>query len=160
MSEISDQLRRLYEVDDVAKRVIDHMAQRSKGNKLEVDVLQKRISLSRSELVFAFRQLEAIGVGRFIVGRRGSTSRFETNRPPAEIAGVAKGERAELGGAQEEEETFPDSSESSASSGAETALRHVWVLRPSPLVKIEIPYDITSAEAERLIAFVKSLPVE
>jgi hypothetical protein len=76
-------LRSAYVEDDSMRLVIDHFASRQRNQKItEVDTLVDALhrsgtTLARHTVVKVFRSLDALGVGRFIPGRRGHSTRFE-----------------------------------------------------------------------------------
>lgn len=56
--------------------VIQTVLQARTGTSTTLDVLEKR-GLDRRDIVTALRQMERMGYGKFIIGRRGKPSRFE-----------------------------------------------------------------------------------
>src|SRR5262245_60082571 len=76
-------LRQLYAADASVKAVMDHVASR-KYNSDEITVDRVQAILSRDEMevrrwevVAAFKELAKLGIGDFIIGRRGQPSRFQ-----------------------------------------------------------------------------------
>lgn len=53
--------------------------------------LDKEHTVSRSEIIAIMRKLDELSLGRFIVGRRGSGSRFEFWTPRSQVGQVALG---------------------------------------------------------------------
>ena len=76
-------LRTAYVEDPAVQVVIDHFASRQYNqNVTEIDALRDRLErdgtpLYKSDLIRALRRMDALGVGRFLVGRRGQATRFE-----------------------------------------------------------------------------------
>lgn len=87
-----------YQDDQSLKIILDHFAGRQRNQKVtEVDGLVEalgRVGLwpTRSSIVRAFRSLDALGVGRFIPGRKGHATRFEWLEKSLLVRGAATGE--------------------------------------------------------------------
>jgi serine/threonine protein kinase len=97
-------LRAAYGEDTAVRNIIDHFASRQYNqNTTELDTLRNKLEHSGTPveepgLIRALRRLDALGVGRFLLGRRGQPTRFEwheksltvrslaTDEPPAESA--------------------------------------------------------------------------
>jgi hypothetical protein len=88
-------LRSAYQEDETLKLILDHFAGRQRNQNItEVDALvsalhRSDISLHRSLIVRAFRSLDALGIGRFITGRRGHATRFEWYEKSTSIRALA-----------------------------------------------------------------------
>src|ERR1035441_6542730 len=97
-------LRAAYGEDTAVRIIIDHFASRQYNqNTTELDTLRNKLEHSgtpveKPALIHALRRLDALGVGRFLLGRRGQPTRFEwheksltvrslaTDEPPAQSA--------------------------------------------------------------------------
>ena len=97
-------LRAAYGEDTAVRNIIDHFASRQYNqNTTELDTLRNKLEHSgtpveKPGLIRALRRLDALGVGRFLLGRRGQPTRFEwheksltvrslaTDEPPAQSA--------------------------------------------------------------------------
>lgn len=116
------------------------------GDTVTVDALQGHLLQSypgcwigptaRQRIVSALRRLEEQGLGKFIVGRRGQPSRFKHRRD-----GQPKTQAPPL--------IDPG-----------RMVEHLYQLRPDLRIGVELPADLTAAEAGRLADFVKTLPFE
>ena len=77
-----DGLRAAYDEDDSVRLIIHHFAERERNQReTHVERLAALLNkdgskLSRSGIIRAFRRLDALGVGRFIPGRKGHPTRF------------------------------------------------------------------------------------
>lgn len=148
-------LRKLYADDATARAFLDHAASRSynQGESKADRVLQiindgVRVA-SRSDVVGLFRALEEVGCGQFVIGRRGSPTRFVWSHSMISVGRAATGEGSEVEGLSEDS---PDS----AAASVET-LCHSFHLRPGLTVEFELPSDLSVDEAWRLSSFVAAL---
>jgi len=88
-------LRSAYREDASVKLIIDHFASRQRNqNVTEVDALVVALHRAgapspRSAVVRVFRCIDALGVGRFIPGRKGHATRFEWHEKSLSIRGLA-----------------------------------------------------------------------
>jgi hypothetical protein len=109
------------------------------------------VLVERLDLVKELKAFEGRGFGRFIVGRRGKASRFEPSKA-ATAAAPENGERAEASATTsyvEAESTEP------VPMGQ---ILHRFNLRPNFEVEIRLPDDLSEREAERLAAYIRTLP--
>lgn len=78
-----DGLRAAYNEDPIVRLILDHFASRQRNqNTTEIDALLDALdrtgtSAEKPLLIRAFRRLDALGIGRFVSGRRGHATRFE-----------------------------------------------------------------------------------
>jgi hypothetical protein len=76
-------LRAAYAEDLAVRAIVDHFASRQYNqNVTELDALRSKLErngtpIEKSDLIRALRRMDALGVGRFLVGRRGQPTRFE-----------------------------------------------------------------------------------
>lgn len=131
---------------------------------------QEQLPLDRGDIIRAVRAMDELGVARFIVGRRGAASRIEWILDTGDLG---EGTRAD---AEEPEEDaaktqfkpagldihrLASARAQEAQAGSEAGsevLEHSFRVRPSFPITFELPADFSPAEAERLSAFIKSLP--
>ncbi|MGA3213932.1 MAG: hypothetical protein ABSD20_21700, partial [Terriglobales bacterium] len=72
-----------YNEDPVVRLILDHFASRQRNQNItEVEALLDALARAgtpseKPALIHAFRRLDALGVGRFLAGRRGHPTRFE-----------------------------------------------------------------------------------
>lgn len=102
--------------------------------------------MSKRELISLMRDLEELGLGKLIVGRRQKKTRFQWAVSTVEIARVASDE-AEASDATQLE------------SGGQT-INHQFQLRPNLRIEFALPADLSKSEAERLAEFMRTLPFE
>lgn len=153
-------LRDLYQKNPAARAILDEFAGRER-NRTETKVdnllyvtLENR-PIARGEIIQVFQELQAIGCGSFVVGRKGHASRFSWTVGLPSVGKAAAGEDLPLEVISEEErqEEAADVPEGERKS-------YSFPLRPHLDVRLELPLDLSSAEAARLSDFIKSLPFE
>ncbi len=89
------ELRTVYRDDGEVRLIIDHFANRENNQKVSpVDALvgalhRAKTPLSRHAVVRVFRSLDALGIGRFIPGRKGYASRFQWSERSRSVRGMA-----------------------------------------------------------------------
>jgi biotin operon repressor len=106
--DVLDAIRALYGQNPHAQEFFDLNAQRERdANATSLDVISRKLNISRGDAVALARQLEDTGCGHFRVGRRGAKSRFEWAYSCVGLGKAAAGEPIQLESAenpQEEEE--------------------------------------------------------
>jgi hypothetical protein len=102
-------------------------------------------------VIRTFKALDEYGCGTFKAGRKGWPSRFEWTAQMVSVGQAASGETEQV------EETVEAETEEEEPIAA---LKHVFRLRADVMVSFELPRDFTPTEADRLAAFVKTLPFE
>jgi hypothetical protein len=150
----SAQLRKLYGGNPAAKAVLDHFATRQRDRtETTVDrvfelLLSEGKTLARAELVQVFRELQDLGAGVFVVGRKGHPSRFRWSVSATQLARSAAGddEPVQLTALPSAPREFSD------------VIAHRFVLRPNFTVTFQLPSDLSSTEASRLSDFLRTLP--
>lgn len=159
----TEKLQTLYSTDRTAQVFFDLMAKRQRNqNETKVDRILNVLKsegnpVSRGEIVNLFKALQSIGLGQFVTGRRGWPSRFVWSVQLTEAATAAIGEEAEeverLDAVVDEEGEADDSHDGDS-------LTHEYNLRADLSVQFDLPIDLTEKEAQRLAAFISSLPME
>jgi hypothetical protein len=152
-----DGLREFYKKNAVARWFLDHAAQRERGRaETSVERTQGILKehdheVSRGDIVDLYQALEKLNCGKFIPGRRGRPSRFAWTESIVSVGKAAAGEPEVISSAPEPAAAAVEVSET---------LTHAYHLRPDTQVTIELPTDLSLQEAERLAAFIKTLPME
>ena len=153
-----DGLREMYRQNAVARAFLDHAAQRERDraettvDRIHAVLKGEGTDPSRGELVSVFQQLETFRCGKFIIGRRGKPSRFAWSASISDVGRAAVGEQQTV---SEIPETAVEAMEESAE-----LLTHAYHLCSDMAVSFDLPADLTTFEADRLAAFVKSLPMD
>jgi hypothetical protein len=165
-NQVLEDIRALYQEDNVARSFFVWVAQINHDSaETSLDRIASKLSLRRSEAVTLAKQLEGTEAGRFIVGRKGGKSRVQWTYSLRSLGLAAKGDADEL------EELDPDIAAETAEQGATSieevgeapmgdGVEHKYKLRLDTTVTFKLPGDLTKREAERLAAFIQSLPFE
>ena len=157
-------LRSFYAADHVAKIVLDHLARFVNNmSTTKVDQLTWRLSSERNppdrwQVIKFFRKLEELRCGWLVEGRKGHKTRFQWSAGLVEIARTATGQNVSIGPA-------PLIKDSEIAEGPETdgdseLIEHPYLLRRDLHVRLKLPADLTRNEANRLAAFIQTLPFE
>jgi hypothetical protein len=157
------QLQHLYTQSPLAQAFFDYLVQRRYDSRItKVDRLLDNLPIqsrpvNRKEIILLMQRLAALGVGRFILGRRSQPSRFEWSVSLLAVARAATGDSTSidllpLPGATSQEDSGGQDEED------DDLLEHHFHLRPGLSVGLELPIDMSEHEAERLAAFIKTLP--
>ncbi|OFW00141.1 MAG: hypothetical protein A3H94_03395 [Acidobacteria bacterium RIFCSPLOWO2_02_FULL_60_20] len=153
-------LKTLYENDVSSKRILECFARGPSGSdRISLDSLEKELRsmgspVRRSNIVRVIKQLVGLGMGVFIVGRRGSPSRFLSEENLASIGQLAAEPSKENDGVQ------AGSGKNFNSKSKTAILRHPFHLRPDFEVGLDLPRDFNAREASRLAEFIKTLPFD
>lgn len=151
-------LRNLYQKNPVAGAMLDEFAGRERNRtETKVDNLLyltvENRPIKRGEIIRVFQELEAIGCGSFVVGRKGHGSRFEWTVGLPSVGKAAAGEDLPVEAISDEERQ-----EEAAQVPEGERKLYTFPLRPNMDVRLELPLDLSLAEASRLSDFIKSLP--
>lgn len=154
-------LRELYNSDPTAKRVFRDLAQRQRNyGEVKVDRMARRVGASRRDVIRVFRRLQDARCGQFVVGRGGWPSRFVWDVEMIEVGRYAAGEESPINPV---DPSAPPEDEDRVDGAVEPLtgrLTHSFQLRPDLAVSLQLPADLTPAEAHRLADFVRTLPFE
>ena len=152
-------LRKLYTASNAAKAAFDHFAQRQNNSvrttvdRLLVALRQDAHDVARSDIVDLFKGLESARCGSFVIGRKGHPSRFEWAVSLVDAGRSASGEAVRVEAISEKDKAETAEEEASAS-----MLEHRYRLRPDVELKLELPANLSAAEAARIAEFVRTLP--
>lgn len=155
-------IRELIASSDVAKVFFEHLATRIKNYRVTTVDHAMRLTdgRGRREIVELFKQMEALGLGKFTVGRRSGVSRFEWSVGMVETAQAAFGETDEIESLDSSELEIEDEQEEESEEARTESTKHSFVLRPgAPPITFALPSDLSIHEAERLSRFILCLPV-
>ncbi|MBO9581605.1 MAG: hypothetical protein J7498_11990 [Sphingobium sp.] len=152
------ELQALCVANETARRLFfEGFAQRQKDSRTTtVDRAARTANADYSSMIQVFKKLDQIGAGRFIAGRHGHSSRMEWKYSLRSLSAVAQGKGRKL------EQVPSDAVNEDAISdrlGKLALLDHEFQLRGDLKIKFSLPADLTEKEAERLGAFLKTLPL-
>jgi hypothetical protein len=147
-------LRKFYKESAAARGVLDHFAGRERDwsatpvDRLVYNVGVEGSEASRGDVIEVLRRLEALGCGRYVVGRRGHSSRFEWKVSMVSAGQYAAAERDDIAKLADD-----------VGEEGESTRKHPFNLRRDMKIELELPVDLTPAEAERVAKFVLTLPL-
>jgi hypothetical protein len=120
---------------------------KKRGDILDVDKLDKELKrFQRYEIVAALKELELLGRGRFIPGRRTQPSRLVIeDNAPATLPPPSVGEIDAAG------------PEIRGSVSAPNVPRNTLFVRTNPPIEISLPVDLTRVEADKIVRWVQAL---
>ena len=154
-------LMKLYNGDDEDYvEFFDYIAEQEHQGAIDVETIKNVIrNQNRVDAIIVAQEMEKIGVGKFVIGRRGASTRLEWRFRSDSVGQVARGDIDELVSLASEDEAGEESTinETSASAGY---IVHSFRLRPEESVSFKLPSDLSQMEASRLSDFIKSLPFE
>lgn len=168
-SSLSSKIRALAHSNPKAARLFEDFSTRERDRaETPVDRIAELSEGDRREAFSLMKQLEEIGLGRAVIGRRGAETRFVWKYGIRAIGRAAKEDAAgspqpatlsETGEARLPSDSY-EAQIVHASSPPHSAdvLTHQFALRPNFIVRLELPADLNGKEAERLSAFIASLP--
>jgi hypothetical protein len=161
-----DRLRRLSTTQRSARLLLNYAARQSNtpgDAKMTVDSLhgilkcEEEPAVSRRELVQTLRAFAQAGCGRFVTGRHGRPSRFVWAHSLAWVGGAVSGGTGNSDGAKDAASNTNNlASEPKAT--AASMFSHPFRLRPTLVVSVQLPNDLTAHEADRLARFIQTLP--
>ncbi|HMK90220.1 MAG TPA: hypothetical protein VK446_11385 [Methylocystis sp.] len=115
--------------------------------------IQRECDSNYQDILELFQGLEDLEVGKYLVGRRGNKTRISWNYDPRDVAAVARGECDNL--------ELSERNDDSKRLNEEPLMRECeFPLRPDLKILFSLPDDFTQKEADRLAAFLKTLPFE
>src|SRR5258705_146225 len=98
-------IRDLYKKNPHAQEFFDLNARRERDASFtSLDLISRKLEISRGEAVALARELDEAGCGQFVVGRRGSKSRFEWEYSCIGLGKAAAGEPIQLEKAENPED--------------------------------------------------------
>lgn len=143
-------IRRLYKENATAQALFDWVASRQRdASSTTITRLSSQLGISRGEAVVLARQLETAGCGDYVVGRRGSKSRFEWAFSCISLGQAAAGEDDEL---EEVANPVPDSEEEAGEDGEAIAA-------PAGAVTDAVVAHLTIARAKQGLALSLGVPI-
>jgi hypothetical protein len=96
-SDVIKKIQALYKSNGDARAFLDRAAGRLRDSSASsIDLISRSLGISRGEAVALAKALESAGAGQFVVGRRGSKSRFVWSFSCISLGRIAAGEEAEL----------------------------------------------------------------
>ena len=156
-----DELKAAYAANDAVRAICDEMASRQR-NQNETKLLRMLALLENNgaavrkpALIAGFRELHRVGCGEYVEGRRGWPSRFVWTVESINACRIAQGEQVEVA------EIAPVDNDGDAEPEEQLdTLDHYFNLRADFQIEVALPIDLSQSEANRLAAFIQSLPLD
>lgn len=158
-------LKKLYASNKTSSIAFEIFKEREKDSKetklerLEDLIRSEGGNPSRVDIVSLLKGLQEADCGRFVVGRRGSPSRFEWSVSLRSV-GLAATSGCEAVNQIEDDADEQDGDDAFADDSEGPSITHTFVLRPEYRVKLTLPVDMTPREAKRLADFLRTLPFD
>jgi hypothetical protein len=150
--QLANRLISLRSTDSTAAALFDWFGSRQKGARVtKARVAAQRIECDYGDIMKVFKKLEEIGVGKFVVGRKGLESRFDWSLDVKSLALMAIGQSVAA------DQIAPDAP---MSDEEESMIKHVFSLRPNLQIIVQLPSDLRGREADRLAGWIKTLPFD
>jgi hypothetical protein len=149
-------LRDLYKSNAIGSTFLDRAAQRdwdcgeTTVERAQTMLRDHGTEASRGDIVDLYQQLEQLGCGKFIVGRKHKHSRFAWNVSISSVGKAAAGENEVIVPVLETAEEVESETD---------MLQHTYHLRRGTNISFQLPADLSVQEAERLASFIKTLPL-
>ena len=138
-----------------AKPLLDHLAFAEDHYKISsVQFLVEATQCDYYEIVKFLKNLDAHGLGQFIVGRKGKDSRIEWKYHPQSLGGLLLSSSAVLQPIPQDLEEYDG--------GIETIelIEHSFFLRPDYNVKIQLPSDFNRSDQNRFEKWLDTIPFD
>lgn len=148
-----DALKALVVQDNSVRAIFESLLQR-KYARTEVPVhrIETQAHISYEDTVKAFRALERVGAGVYKEGRRNHPARFKWSGNMLEIVREVLGRH--IGPA----ELHPTETRKIRQRAPAVIEHHFYLRQGEAAIALELPADLSVMEADRLAAFIKSLP--
>lgn len=153
VAHIATALKNLNDNDDDARTIFDWFARRKRNS--AVTIVRRAAEKTRIEeaaIRRVFGELEKLECGSLKIGRKGYETRMVWDLSILSIGAAAKG-RIKVDSGLERLEDIEDEEEEAQ------VISHVFRLRPDFDVSLNLPADFSPKEADRLGAFLKSIPI-
>lgn len=154
-----ERLRALYDQSPLHKAFFNWLSSRERPrhetnlDRIVAMLRARGFEADRWEVTSLLRELEATGCGDFVSGRGGRQSRFLWSHNLIAVGKAASG-------LEDQPEPLPLPKVIQRRNGRRSAveLDHFFNLRPDVRLHLKLPQDLSVDEAERLAAFVRTLP--
>lgn len=149
----------LYHSSKEGRIILNELATMPRQQETLLESLEKRLAghkeITRRGIVTFFKTLETFGVGEFIPGRRGHSSRFKWE---VDSVNVSRLDVEFPNGNGEPVQAEQYKHEQGKHEQGSNVITHKFQLRPEMVVSINLPSNITVSEAARFCKFIESLP--
>lgn len=144
--------------EPVASAIFDYLATRQRHTSaLTVDRAVKAVpGTTKSEMISVFRELEKIGLGVLLLGRKGGKTRLSWSVAPTDIEKARTGELDPIPLSVDDSDEFDEDEDENE----EGLITHTYRLRKDLLISIKLPEDLTDKEASRLGQWLATVPFD
>lgn len=150
---VAGRIADLYRNDDCARALFDWFHNRTNSaRETKARVASDRTGFEYGYIVELLKKLDDIGVGKYVVGRKGAETRIIWEFDVKSLAKIALGESQELQSVPTDAPQDDDD--------PEDEIKHDFALRPDKTVMFRLPVNLTQREADRLASWIRSLPFE
>lgn len=159
-------IQRLYEESEVGRRFLNWAASRQRdAAETEVITASNVTNISQKEIRTLFKEMENIGLGSLIEGRKGNRTRFSWVFSLKSIGKAATKQVTELKDIDISEITLPEEldvtkSVESINDAPKGMITHTFQVRSDLSINVSLPSDLNSKEADRISAWIKTLPFQ
>lgn len=160
------QLQALSATNKVAEAFFELAAQRQKDKKeMTIRRAADVCHVEYWQMREVFQKLAEIGVGTYVTGRRGGKSRLRWLYSLSSVGRAARGELQSLVSLHDQDhgeagEGEAPLSEEKVRQSNFSKMDHSFTLRPDYVVQLALPTDFSSREAERVAAWIRTLPFD
>lgn len=162
-----EKVRQLLEKQEV-RALFDYLSEFKNNRRYTVvDVVAKKAMCSPFVIRGVFKDLQDLGLGRLLIGRKGHQTRFEWSAPLTAVAEIAAGGQVNDEALFDKSwiEALPEESKDADIDGGEDEAgldqsekkTHKYHLRANFEAILTLPSDLTSKDVDKLHAFLNSL---
>jgi hypothetical protein len=139
------------------KKLFDWAAKQRFSKESTAEQIEQGAKVTHAFVIAAMKDLEELGFGKFVLGRRGSKSRMIWNVGLGDLGRCAQGKNVDFNEPEPVESPLEEAD--LANTGVQEIL-HLYQLRPDLRISIRLPADLTPVEAKRVADFIRSLSFE
>ena len=140
-----------------AKKLFDWAAKQRFSKESTAEQIEQGAKVTHAFVIAAMKDLEELGFGKFVLGRRGSKSRMIWNVGLGDLGRCAQGKYVDFNAPEPVESPLEEAD--LANTGVQE-IQHLYQLRPDLRISIRLPADLTPVEAKRVADFIRSLSFE
>lgn len=150
---IAHEVKRLYREDHAAEALFDWFSTRERNpSETTAERASSQADVEYKDIIRVFRELETIGCGKVLMGRKGFSTRIKWDYKVLNLAKVAQGEDVEI--------VEIDPADTASDWDDDQLVTHYFQLRSDLRIEMRLPDGLSKKEAERLAAFIQTLPFE
>lgn len=155
MRKLTEGLQKEYRSNEIARALFSNLIDRRRNALVtKAEDAAEMTGAKYADVVALFRQLEKIGAGNFRSGRRGQKTRIEWVFDVRELAAAARGDAIQIQpvthAAAEDGPAMSPLAHMNDDTVAGAMKLHRYRIRSDLEIKIELPINLTTAEANRL----------